>query len=213
MMEEFPRWMHQKKMQHTLIIFDTEFTAWQGSQERNWSEPWEFREVIQIAAVKVKVGENGIEVLGSFNELLTPIRNPLLSEYIVDLTGISQEMVDEFGIDFTSALKQFHDFCERGQITCFAWGSDPAVLEENCFLNDINMPEFSAGFVDLRQLAKKLELSGANLSSGELSNHLKMDVSGHQHNALHDVRSMAAALDKWIASGQLPMNSLFNPIS
>ena len=34
------------------ILFDTEFTAWEGSQNRNWSLCWEHRELISISALK-----------------------------------------------------------------------------------------------------------------------------------------------------------------
>ena len=34
----------------TVTIFDTEFTAWEGSQDRNWSEPWEAVELVEIGA-------------------------------------------------------------------------------------------------------------------------------------------------------------------
>ena len=40
-----------------IIIFDTEFTAWEGSAQRNWSFDWEYREIIQIAAVKGLLNE------------------------------------------------------------------------------------------------------------------------------------------------------------
>ena len=35
------------------IIFDTEYTAWEGSQERNWSGDNEYMELVQIGALKV----------------------------------------------------------------------------------------------------------------------------------------------------------------
>lgn len=200
-------------MQHTLVIFDTEFTAWPGSQDRGWSESWEFRELIQIAAVKLSVSENGVEILSSFNELVRPQRNPELSGYITELTGISQIMVDEMGVDFASALSQFHDFCEKGKLACFAWGNDPVILTENCQLNELSMPGFASGFYNLKQLALALNLDGAALSSGELATHFGLSLSGHQHNALYDVRSLAGALKVWTQSGQLSPDILFRPIS
>ena len=42
------------KLPDTFIIFDTEFTAWEGSQERKWSGENEFRELVQISAIRVK---------------------------------------------------------------------------------------------------------------------------------------------------------------
>ena len=34
-----------------VVVFDTEFTAWQGSMERGWSGPGEHKEIVQIGAV------------------------------------------------------------------------------------------------------------------------------------------------------------------
>jgi len=41
------------------IIFDTEFTSWKGSQERNWKNSpdpnlTEYKELVMIGAIKVK---------------------------------------------------------------------------------------------------------------------------------------------------------------
>ena len=35
----------------TFIIFDTEFTAWEGSMERKWSGENEYKELIQISTL------------------------------------------------------------------------------------------------------------------------------------------------------------------
>ena len=45
---------HPDKKGGEFVLFDLEFTAWEGSLERGWSEPWEAREIIQIGAVRVK---------------------------------------------------------------------------------------------------------------------------------------------------------------
>jgi len=40
-------------------LWDTEFTAWEGSWQRGWSEDWEHREIISIAAIRVKWATDG----------------------------------------------------------------------------------------------------------------------------------------------------------
>jgi hypothetical protein len=40
-------------METQVVVFDTEFTAWRGSMERNWAGPGEFREIVQIGAVRI----------------------------------------------------------------------------------------------------------------------------------------------------------------
>lgn len=193
-----------------IVVYDLEFTAWPGSNSRKWSESWELREVIQLAAIKVAISRNGAMIVSTFNELVKPCVNPILSDYIIELTGINQSTIDEMGVDFQSALIQFHHFCQEGKLACYAWGGDEQVLRENCTINKHTMPEFAAGFVNLQQIALSRKLAGANLASGDVAKHLGESLDGHKHNALFDVRSLACGLDVWLKSGQLSVNQLLN---
>ncbi|WP_339720599.1 3'-5' exonuclease [uncultured Paraglaciecola sp.] len=187
-----------------IIIFDTEFTAWEGSAQRNWSLDWEHREIIQIAAVKVALSLSGAQVISSFNTLVKPVINPNLSDYIIKLTGIEQHVLDDMGIDFQGALLQFHSFCSQGSLPCYSWGNDKRILIDNCLFNGIHMPDFTGNFYNLHNMARKAKLDGAHLCSGELASHLGLELHGHIHNALYDVRSIALALNQWVEKGALP---------
>jgi inhibitor of KinA sporulation pathway (predicted exonuclease) len=186
-----------------IVIFDTEFTAWEGSMQRKWSLDWEHREIIQIAAVKVEIGLTGVTVLSSFNTLVKPIINPTLSDYIIQLTGIEQHVLDDMGVDYQAALQQLYAFCSQGTLPCYSWGNDKNILIDNCLLNGIQMPDFSKGFYNLHAMAREVNIDGAHLCSGELANHLGLHLHGHIHNALYDVRSIALALDQWMEKGLL----------
>jgi inhibitor of KinA sporulation pathway (predicted exonuclease) len=186
-----------------LVIFDTEFTAWQGSNERNWSLDWEHCEIIQIAAVKVELSHTGVQVVSSFNTLVKPIINPILSDYIIELTGIEQHVLDEMGVDYPAALQQMYLFSHQGTLPCYSWGNDKHVLIDNCLLNLIDMPVFSANFYNLNVIIRNANIDGAHLCSGELARHLGLDLQGHVHNALYDVRSIALALNYWVSQGLL----------
>jgi len=186
-----------------IVIFDTEFTAWQGSKERNWSLDWEHREIIQIAAVKVVLSQTGAQVVSSFNTLVKPLINPDLSDYIMQLTGIEQHVLDDMGVDYQAALQQLYAFCSQGTLPCYSWGNDKNILIDNCLLNGIQMPDFSADFYNLHAMARKVNIDGAHLCSGELASHLGLDLQGHIHNALYDVRSIALALNQWMEKGIL----------
>ncbi|MGJ8680477.1 3'-5' exonuclease [Paraglaciecola sp.] len=198
-------------MPQTLVIFDTEFTAWQGSKERNWSEVWEHREVIQIAAIKVRLDLTELDITSSFNCLVKPKVNNILSDYIIELTGIEQHVLDEMGVDFPAVLQQFYQFTEQGSLPCFSWGNDINILTDNCLLNGIDMPDFKKGFHNLHAMIRKQNLDGSHLCSGELANHLGLSFDGHVHNALYDVRSIALALNHWMKQGVLAENT-FQPV-
>ena len=92
------------------MVFDLEFTSWPGSNERNWSLPNEDREIIQIGAVKIETTGDMREV-DSFQILVRPLKNPILSDYIVNLTEITQEKVEKEGILFPLALSRFAFSC------------------------------------------------------------------------------------------------------
>jgi inhibitor of KinA sporulation pathway (predicted exonuclease) len=59
--------------------------------------------VVQIAAIKVDASD-GYRELASWSALVKPRKNPKLSAYFVKLTEITQEQVDNEGVDFTEAL-------------------------------------------------------------------------------------------------------------
>ena len=70
-----------------LTIFDLEFTAWEGSLARQWLGPGEFKEVVQIGAVRLNL--HSLELEDSFDCLVRPRVNSVLSDYVENLTGIS----------------------------------------------------------------------------------------------------------------------------
>ena len=95
-----------------LVVWDTEFTAWPGSQERGWTGPGEHRELVQIGAVALAATAEFKEI-ATFERVIQPTINPRLSPYFMELTGISQERVDCDGIPFPAALEAFADFVNR----------------------------------------------------------------------------------------------------
>ena len=72
----------------TITVFDLEYTAWECSMARRWLAPGEFKEVVQIGAVKLDA--DSLESLGEFDMLVRPRINAVLSPYFENLTGITQ---------------------------------------------------------------------------------------------------------------------------
>jgi inhibitor of KinA sporulation pathway (predicted exonuclease) len=192
------------------ILYDTEFTAWPGSQQNNWSRDGEHKEIIQLAALKVVFDENGLTQLSSLNVLVCPRINPCLSDYIKELTGIEQALLDDHGIDFESCARQFREFNEQGKIRCFSWGPDQQVLRENYQLNQLQWDYAGSCFMDLKNHLFTLGLDFRTAPSGTLAKCVGIQLEGHIHNALYDVRSMAAFLDKLVRTEKLSIADLLN---
>ena len=82
------------------IVFDTEFTSWKGSMQNNWSKPGEHRELVQIGALKIQDGK----IIEKLNLFIKPKINPVLSDYFIKLTGITNEHINKYGQNIFIAL-------------------------------------------------------------------------------------------------------------
>jgi inhibitor of KinA sporulation pathway (predicted exonuclease) len=127
-----------------VVIFGLEWTAWEGSRERNWSGPNEEREIIEIGAVKLG-GADGLKEIIAFENLVRPTRNPIVSSYFTDLTGITQTLIDNHAMPFRDAITLFEGFVGYDNAPILSFSQDAEVLRHNCALNDLPCP-----FEDIR---------------------------------------------------------------
>jgi inhibitor of KinA sporulation pathway (predicted exonuclease) len=179
------------------VIFDLEFTAWEGSIESRWTRPGEHTEVVQIGAVKLDAAS--LKEVGSFEMLVKPRVNPVLSDYLVALTGITNEALNGRGVDFMIAYRAFLDFV--GEARCFAHGRDDLILAGNLKLYGWEraipavaysnaVPWFREQGVDLtgKRACDVAEAAGAIFE-------------GRKHDALSDARGVAAGFIALIQKG------------
>ena len=114
------------------ILMDTEFTAWEGSYQTGWSRPGEHRELLRLTAMRV--GKD-FTVQAIFDQLCKPRINPTLSNYIIELTGITQREVDALERPTVDIIEDFFEFCPVDTML-FCYGNDEEILQENLSLSD-----------------------------------------------------------------------------
>ena len=181
----------------TITVFDLEYTAWECSMARRWLAPGEFKEVVQIGAVKLDA--DSFAVLGEFDTLVRPRVNPVLSPYFEKLTGITTETVDRQGADFAFAYARFLDFACEGPVAAF--GQDQRVLEDNIRLYGLVGARPLPVFYDLRGWFAALGIDPRGMHSCELAPALGMVFAGQAHNALHDARAIVGAMTVMASRG------------
>jgi inhibitor of KinA sporulation pathway (predicted exonuclease) len=183
-----------------LVLFDLEFTAWEGSMARSWSLPHEHREIVQIGAVRL--GTEALEEQATLDLLVVPRINPRLSDYFVELTGISNEEVAARGHDFAHAYQEFLAFVGDAPVGCF--GRDDRVLMENLALYALRDLPRPPRAIDFRAwiVAHGVDLTGVH--SGMVAGQLGLAFTGRIHNALDDARSLATAVRHFVAQGERP---------
>jgi inhibitor of KinA sporulation pathway (predicted exonuclease) len=175
------------------ILYDTEFTCWEGSLARNWKGNGEHREIIQVSALKIN--EN-LQIIDRINTTIKPIINPLLSEYCIHLTGLQQVDIDNSD-NYSIFNEKFNKFTDYGNINCWSWGNDVNVLYENDNINHTELSNYKKNHFDLRTIFKMKNINIDNVSSGQLARHFGISLEGQAHNAEYDTLSLYHSIHKF----------------
>lgn len=179
--------------QGTVILYDTEWTSWPGFMESRWQQPGRYPEIIQIGAVKLDVAQ-GFEEIDAFQCFIMPKINPTLSDYIIDLTGITQDKIDNEGVSFAEALKSYLAFIGDGDSRLMCYGRDGDTIRRNCDLNDMDTPDIFHTEIDLRKALVDLELVQQSHMSSDLPALFDLPNDERAHDALGDSRGLAKTL-------------------
>ena len=181
----------------TAVIYDLEFTAWEGSMRHSWLRPGEFREVVQIGAVRVDAAT--LEQRARFDVLVRPRINVCLSPYLERLTGITTDDVRARGIDFATAFEDFLAFAD-GDV-CSAFGRDELVFGENLRLYGFTPSRPQPEYRDSRPWFRANGVETIGLHSCDIGPRLGVPFEGQTHNALADSLSVAAGMRALVAKG------------
>lgn len=149
------------------------------------------RQIVQIAAIVYDTEEH--REVAAFNQLVTPIFMPTLPGFFTELTGITQAQVDTGSTSFEAAYEQFFTFCREYPIWTFDKDEDEEVLRQNCEYLNLKWL-FRDPFIRVKAMLAGWGINPNDYSSGTLYKAANLNMHGHVHDALHDVRSMAAAI-------------------
>jgi len=183
-----------------IVLWDTEYTSWEGAQERGWSGPDEYKELVQLGAILFNT-----ETLTEEDSLLLyirPARNPILSDYFIALTHITQNDVDSKGIDFETAAEHFRTWIR--DYSCYAYGTDKGVLDENFLLSGEENYFDDTQFHDVRDFFEDVGIDTRTFMSSTIPQAFGKENPARGHDALGDARSIAEAL-KALLQGVLPL--------
>jgi inhibitor of KinA sporulation pathway (predicted exonuclease) len=172
-----------------LTVFDLEFTAWECSMAGHWLKPGEFKEVVQIGAVKL---DRHFRILDELEILVRPRINSTLSDYFENLTGIGNALLAMKGVDFADAYRRFVSFA--GETPIAAFGHDEWVLEENIRLYGLKDLAPLPSFRDLRAWFAERKVDPRGLHGCDIAARVGAPFKGRAHNALDDARSIAAGM-------------------
>lgn len=194
------------------VIFDTEYTSCKGCLENGRAE-WQKEEIVQIAALKIDAIT--LDVIEEFNVYIKPSINPVLSDFFVDLTGITNDLIEKLGISFEQAYLMFKGFSDG--LNCYAYDirfngkglADGEVMEKNLKYNnmkDSNPPYYINIASWLKERYEENGIEVGTINSGGTAKLLGVDkdlekLGLDEHNALYDVYSLLSGVKFFKAKG------------
>lgn len=171
------------------IYVDIEYMYEGMFHEKRMPKDSDKKQIIQIAAVLFD-HHKGVEIK-SLDILVKPIFHNNLPAFFVELTNINDKMIENLAISFPEALKQFVKFCKNYSIWTF--NNDYDVFLQNAKFHSIANP-FERPFIKVKPLLKNFGIDPEKYSSGTLYKAVGLNLKGHVHYALHDVRSMSQSM-------------------
>tara|TARA_B100001057_G_scaffold499018_1_gene608033 strand:- start:526 stop:1104 length:579 start_codon:yes stop_codon:yes gene_type:complete len=178
------------------VIVDLEWTSWKENYSgKNFEiekrKNWQKKEIIQIGAIKFN---KNYKILDSLNLYVNPHFNPILSNYIINLTNITNKLIEKKGLDFIEANKKLLNFSKN--CTLLSNGNDGEVLKKNYYYNKINFNGLK--IINIKKIfEKKYNIPKNFLHSPKIKafygyKYRKEDA----HNALKDCKSVLLAIKK-----------------
>ena len=151
----------------SFVVFDIETTGLDSFEN----------EIIEIGALKVKYGK----VVDSFDHLIKP--NHPISDFITDLTGITNEMVEN-AESIEEVLEQFINFIGDNILMGHNVNFDINFVYDHA--EKYNNYNLTNDFIDTLRLARKLLPEMPHHRLSDLADYYNIDKTGH-HRALKDV--------------------------
>ncbi|OJF96163.1 exonuclease domain-containing protein [Alkalibacterium sp. 20] len=141
-----------------------------------------FDSIIEIGAIKVRNNK----IVDSFSTLIKPDRTKksgYISSFITDLTGISNDMIEQDGIPEFEAMKLFNNFIKEDILVGHNANFDINFLYDS-FIEQLDMPMVNS-FIDVLRIARRQlkELKHHRLE--DLMEHYSLS-SDNQHRAKED---------------------------
>ncbi len=166
----------------TIIIWDSEFTTWEWAMFRWWSGQNEYRELVEIWAIKIDT--KTFEIIDEFHFYVKPKINPELSEYFTGLTWITQDKVDKYWINFWEVMVNFEKWAFWMDL--YSYWNDKNILVENCWLNGVIFPSKSFVCKDVRKVFDSFWIEASKFSSWTIHKSVWLNTKNIEHTAIWD---------------------------
>jgi len=173
-----------------IFVIDFEATCWENKDNKQWCQ-----EIIEFPCVVIDVQK--AEIIDIFHEYISPVINPQLSQYCINLTGITQKQVDN-GALFSEVVERFETFYRKYQelseqnpiliLTVGNWDFGTA-YKHNCKLFGIEN-KFRT-WCDIKLSFKNAYHTNKAGGMVKMLNFLGLPLIGRHHSGIDDAKNTA----------------------
>lgn len=190
-------------MEYYLCILDFEATCWEGSVNADEMEIIEFPSVLY----KVDETNNQVEFISEFSKYVKPTINPKLSKFCTELTGITQNVVDDkdtINIVYKQHINWLHENVPYDKpliiATCGAWDLNTQLPRE-IRNKKLHPHSYYSKFINVKTEFQTC-LNGQHPKGmmGMLQ-FLNITPEGRHHSGIDDTRNIAKIMLKLIQNG------------
>jgi len=171
-----------------VIIFDLEATCWKSGNKDKM-------QTIEFGAVQL--APSTLEIVSEFQRFVRPTLEPVLSDFCKELTGITQEDVDNANT-FPVIFREFCDWIGDGSFQIFSWGDyDVGQLKQDCKISRIKM---NKRLVKKHQSLKTMYADRMRIrrcGMAQALERLHISLEGQHHRAIDDARNIAK-IARWL---------------
>lgn len=170
-------------------------------------------EIIEFPIVLIDT--NTLEIVDSFQEYVKPELNPQLSDFCVELTGITQKIVDEADT-FPKVFRRVVSWLQKKELgtkykyallTDGSWDMSK-FLYTQCRLSRIRYPQFARKWINIRKsYGNYYKVARNQTKLNCMLENLGMQYEGRPHCGLDDSRNIARIAIRMLKDGcQLRVN-------
>ena len=168
-----------------LLVTDFEATCWDDGVRAR------LQEIIEIGCAYVN--PDNMEVVHKMSIIIKPQREPKLSAFCTELTGISQSMVDE-GCTFLDAMTAWLVLAKPWSDVFCSWGAwDHTILQKQCAMHQLRYP-FSSSHINIKKVVADVMFDGNQAGVQRRCNELGVEMKGQHHRGLDDVLNIISVM-------------------
>jgi inhibitor of KinA sporulation pathway (predicted exonuclease) len=169
---------------------------------------WPLQEIIEFPCIIIDSVSG--ETIDIFHQYVRPIKNPILSDFCTELTGIKQETVDKAN-EFTEVFKDFVQWLQLNElqldevipICCGEWDFK-ICFPKQASISGMKVPGFLKRWINIKKVVAKY----TNTSVGGMSEMLRvceLEKLGRHHSGIDDTKNIARCVQKIVIDyGEIP---------